>query len=161
MVLDNIEKLIEKYENAETTLQEEQQLKDYFSQETVAPHLEMYRPMFMYFLHTQNEQFTKDVPLKPEKTRTLYKWISVAAVAVLMIGAYLTFPRGATDPTPDQIAALEETKKAFAMLSSNFKKGTDNMDALGLMSESFNKGTENIAYLGEFSSTTNKIFKNE
>ena len=88
MVLDKIENLLEKYDNGETTLQEEQQLKSYFSQETVAPHLEVYKPMFQYFLLTQKEQFTKDVPLKPRKTNTLYKWISIAAITVLMFGEF-------------------------------------------------------------------------
>ena len=63
MVLTKVEQLIEKYENGETTLQEEQQLKDYFSQETVAPHLEMYKPIFCYFLVNQQEQYTKQLPL--------------------------------------------------------------------------------------------------
>jgi len=90
MVLNNIEQLLEKYENGETTLKEEQQLKDYFSQETVEPHLEMYKTMFQYFLVTKQERFTKDVPLKTKK-KFNYKWISVAAVAVLMFSVYTKF----------------------------------------------------------------------
>lgn len=160
MVLDNIEKLLEKYDNGETTLQEEQQLKHYFTQETVAPHLEAYKSMFQYFLQTQEEQFTKDVPLKPSKTYTLYKWISVAAAAVLMFGVY-TQVNNPVQPTEDQLLAYNQTMDALNLVSSQFKRGNENIDALGLMSSSFNKGTENIAYINQFSNTTNKIFKNE
>jgi len=160
MVLDNIEKLLEKYDNGETTLQEEQQLKHYFTQETVAPHLEAYKSMFQYFLQTQEEQFTKDVPLKPSKTYTLYKWISVAAAAVLMFGVY-TQVNNPVQPTEDQLLAYNQTMDALNLVSSQFKRGNENINALGLMSSSFNKGTENIAYINQFSNTTNKIFKNE
>jgi hypothetical protein len=160
MVLDNIEKLLEKYDNGDTTLQEEQQLKHYFSQETVAPHLEVYKSMFQYFLHTQEEQFTKDIPLKPNKTITLYKWISVAAVAVLMFGIYTQVNKPVA-PTDEQLLAYNQTMDALNLVSSQFKKGNDNINALGLMSSSFNKGTENIAYINQFSNATNKIFKNE
>lgn len=160
MVLDNIEKLLEKYENGETTLNEEQQLKDYFSQETVPQHLEVYKPIFQYFLVTKKEQFTKDVPLKPKKTYTLYKWISVAAIAVLMFGVYTKFT-GSTESeslTDEELYALNETKKALNLLSSNFNKGTDN---LNLLSANFNKGVENIKYVNTLEKTTNKIFKNK
>ena len=40
MVSDNIEKLLEKYDNGETNLKEEQQLRVYFAQDDVAPHCE-------------------------------------------------------------------------------------------------------------------------
>ena len=85
MVLNNIEELLQKYNNAETSLKEEAQLKSYFASDAVAPHLEHYKPLFNYFLQSQQEQYTKDVPLNTKKTR-LYQWISVAAVAVLMLG---------------------------------------------------------------------------
>ncbi|WP_406683141.1 hypothetical protein N1F78_10650 [Seonamhaeicola sp. MEBiC1930] len=159
MVLDNIEKLLEKYENGETTLKEEQQLKNYFSQETVAPHLEMYKPMFQYFLGNQKEQFTKDVPLKT-KRKFNYKWISVAAVAVLMLGFYFNsniIEENCNDLgtycEPEQ--ALEEVTKQLAMISNHFNKGTQ---AVGYLNE-VDKGTAALGYLNEVENTTSIIFK--
>jgi len=103
MVLNNIEDLLEKYNNGETTLKEEQQLKNYFSQETVAPHLEHYKPMFGYFLVNQNERFTKNVPLKSNR-KFNYKWLSVAAVAVLLFGIYINRPVVQEITEEDQLA---------------------------------------------------------
>ena len=163
MVLDNIEKLLEKYDSGETTLQEEQQLKNYFSKETVAPHLEVYKPMFVYFLQTKKERFTKTIPLQSKKTYTLYKWISVAAIAILMFAVYTQVgnqPVGLSDLSQDEFMAYNQTVEAFNLLASKFNKGTESIDALTLMSASIEKGIENVSYLGEFSNTTNKIFKN-
>ncbi|MFT5216902.1 MAG: hypothetical protein ACI83H_002035 [Glaciecola sp.] len=163
MVLDNIEKLLEKYDNGETTLQEEQQLKNYFSKETVAPHLEVYKPMFVYFLQTKKERFTKTIPLQSKKTYTLYKWISVAAIAILMFAVYTQVgnqPVGLSDLSQDEFMAYNQTVEAFNLLASKFNKGTESIDALTLMSASIEKGTQKVSYLGEFSNTTNKIFKN-
>ncbi|MFD2824063.1 hypothetical protein ACFS5M_10295 [Lacinutrix iliipiscaria] len=143
MVLTNIEQLLEKYDNGETTLQEEQQLKDYFSQETVAPHLEMYKPLFTYFLVNQQEQFTKDVPLK-SKTNSWYKWISVAAVAVLMLSVYFNQSNLGNDygTYDDPEMAYNEVVKSLEMISTHF-----------------NKGASSINYLAEVDNTTSLIFK--
>ena len=48
MELTNIEKLLVKYENAETTLEEENSLRTYFSSNKVAPHLKEYQLIFNY-----------------------------------------------------------------------------------------------------------------
>ena len=159
MVLNSIEKLIEKYENGETTLKEEQQLKDYFSQETVPPHLEVYKSMFQYFLHTHEEQFTKDVPLKSKKTYSLYQWISVAAVAVIMLGVYFQMSGPTELEKQEALLAYNQTMEVFNLMSSNLNKGTEGVQALNMVTTNFDKGTDNIAYLGEMSKTTNKILK--
>jgi len=163
MVLDNIEQLLEKYDNGETTLQEEQQLKHYFTQETVEPHLEVYKSMFQYFSQTQEEQFTKDVSLKPSKTYTLYKWISVAAVAVIMLGVYTQVgnSRSFSDLSDEELYAYNQTVEVFSLISSKLNKGSESMNALNLVSTNFSKGADNIAYISEFSKTTNKLLKNE
>jgi hypothetical protein len=49
MVLVRIEKLLKKYEDGQTTLNEEVELRDYFSQSVIAPQFEVYRPLFNYF----------------------------------------------------------------------------------------------------------------
>jgi len=156
MVLNNIEKLLEKYENGETSLKEEQQLKNYFSQETVAPHLEIYKPMFAYFLVNKQEQFTKDVPLKT-KINFKYKLISVAAVAVLMLGFYFGTSIGQTDlgTYNDPELAFNEFSKSMEMISSKFNKGASTVSYLGEV----NKGTSTLGYLNEVENTTSIIFK--
>ena len=58
----NIEKLLERYLEAETTVVEEARLQEYFSREDIPAHLELYRPMFQYFQTAKQERFTKEVP---------------------------------------------------------------------------------------------------
>ena len=78
MELDRIEKLLEKYLEASTSVAEEKELRTYFSQESVPTHLEQYAPMFQYFSLAKEERFTKQVPLKTRGFN--FKWASVAAV---------------------------------------------------------------------------------
>ena len=165
MVLNSIEKLLEKYDNGETTLKEEQRLKDYFSQENVAPHLESYKIMFQYFNNTKQELYTKDVPLKPRKSY-IYQWISVAAVAVLMFGIMIPTVWGGSGPekevvplTAEEQEVYDQTKQALSMLSSNFNDAASSVNTLSLVSTSFNKGAEKASHVSEFSKTTNKLIK--
>ena len=171
MVLNNIEKLLEKYDNGETTLKEEQVLKNYFSSDTVAPHLEMYKPMFTYFLVNQQEQFTKDIPLNT-KRKFNYKWISVAAVTVLMVGLYFgkSFNNDlGTYSESEKELAYNEVVKSLEMISGHFNKGTSTVaylnevekgtSTLGYLNE-VNKGTSTLGYLNEIDNTTGIIFKN-
>jgi len=163
MVLNNIEQLIEKYNNAETSLQEEAQLKAYFNGDHVAPELEHYKPMFQYFSQSKKEQYTKDVPLNTKKTK-LYQWISVAAVAVLMLGFFIpnwnSGPKTLADyPQEDQQMYLE-AKQALAMLSNNFNDGASSLKVLDLASENFNVGLKKANHITDFNKTTNKLLKN-
>ena len=162
MVLNSIEKLLEKYDNGETSLKEEKQLQAYFAQDDVAPHLESYRVMFQYFNKTKQEHYTKDVPLKP-RTYTLYKWISVAAVAVLMLAVFTQFDNKRTldDLNSEELLAYNQTMEALNLVSSKFNQGATSLNVLNLASTQFDRGAEQVNYISEFSNSTSKIFKNE
>ncbi|MCX7547545.1 hypothetical protein OS188_06210 [Xanthomarina sp. F1114] len=158
MELNNIENLLEKYENGETTLKEEQELKNYFSQETVATHLEIYKPMFTYFTVNQKETFTKTVPLKSKKTIS-YKWISVAAVAILLLGIFFNTPifqqeddLGTFD---DPMTAYNEVVKSLELISNSLNKGTEKLGYL----DQLDAGMSKVGYLDEMETKTKIIFK--
>ena len=165
MALDNIEKLLERYDNGETSLKEEQQLRNYFSQNEVAPHLESYRLMFGYFANTKKEAFTKELPIHPKKRSFVYQWIAVAAVAVIMFGVFLQFndsnssAKTYADLTEEEKEVYDQTKEAFALLSSKFNQGASNVSVLGVVGSQFDKGAEKVEYVSEFSKKTNEILK--
>lgn len=138
MELDNIEKLLEKYFEATTTVAEEQTLREYFTGNRVAPHLQKYTEMFAYFSTARTERFTGQVPLKTRKN--LSRWISVAAVALLIFGIYL---------------GKDYQEKQEAEYAYNQTK-----EALRLLAENLDRGTEKVAYLNEFETTKQKIYNN-
>jgi len=142
MELANIEKLIEKYENAATSLQEEQVLKEYFQQKEIPEHLFEYKAYFNYFDESRTERFTKTIPLKTKNTN--WKWISVAAAVLLLFGIYsINSSNGVSKKERQEAAfALLETQKAFRLISQQLNKG------------------ENVAIAGlqEFKKAQNKIF---
>jgi len=88
MELARIEELIEKYFQGDTTLAEEKQLKQYFSTETVAAHLEHYKPLFNYLTVNDKELFNKELSL-PSKKRFSAAWIAIAASLVFLAGFLL------------------------------------------------------------------------
>lgn len=120
MELVNIEKLLQKYLDAETTIAEENELKNYFLSDNVAPHLEEYKALFGYFSISKEEEFTKTIQLKTEKTN--WKWLTVAASVVLMISIYTGYER---DQQRKAEIIYNETQVAFNMLSENLNKGSD------------------------------------
>lgn len=141
MELDNIEKLIEKYFEATTTVAEEEALRVYFSRDDIAPQLEQYIPMFQYFSKAKEERYTKQVPLKSK--RSIYKWASIAAAVVLMAGIYFNTGTSVAPESLDEVYTAEEiasAQEAFALLAMNF-----------------NKGTEQLYHLEEFEKSTNKF----
>ena len=143
MELTNIEKLVEKYENAETSLQEEQELKAYFQKDDVPAHLLAYKALFNYFDQSSQESSTKPIQLKPGRAN--WKWLSIAAAVALLVSIY-TFDRfGTISDSERQEAELayQETQKAFQLISQNLNKGNA------------------VAFAGlqEFEKAQNKIFK--
>ncbi|QEE51190.1 hypothetical protein FUA48_16925 [Flavobacterium alkalisoli] len=143
MELREIELLLDKYFDAETSIAEENQLKMYFSSSNVAPHLEQYRSMFGYFAQAGEQRFEKTIPLKTKKRYV--GWLSVAASVVIAFGVF-TFinkePQEDLGTFDDPEIALRETQKALNMLSQNV-----------------NKGVNSINYLEEYENSRKTIFK--
>ncbi|SDW90495.1 hypothetical protein SAMN05444411_102432 [Lutibacter oricola] len=119
MELANIEKLLEKYENAETSIAEENELKNYFLSNNVPEHLQEYQALFGYFSTSKQERYTKTIQLKSQKWN--WKLLSVAASVILLVSIY-----GGHYKVQQNRAekAYNESQLAFGMLSANLNKGT-------------------------------------
>ena len=137
MELANIEKLVEKYENAETTLQEEAVLRNYFTKEEVATHLQEYSYMFNYFATIKDEMYTKTIELEPKKIKKKnFKWLSVAASIVLVFIVFV----GKNEYNKYRAEVeFEKISKGLKLISSNFKKAETSVATLYTHEDTVNK----------------------
>ncbi|MFL9844325.1 hypothetical protein [Flavobacterium rhizosphaerae] len=144
MELRETEKLLERYFNAETTITEEKQLKQYFTSPGVAPHLEQYRPMFGYFEHASQLKFEKTVPLKTKKPKAV--WLSVAASVVMLLGIVTWFNY---QDNSNELGTYDDPEVAFR----------ETQKALNMLSQNVNVGVASMTYIEKYEKSKEKIFK--
>lgn len=136
-----LEQVLEKYWNCETSLEEEKQLRDYFQGE-VPESLKETADLFRYFETQQSNTvggtdfdvavIKKIKHQKPEgkSVSMFFNYARIAAGLIVVITATYfvrqevrkAYPPEIVDTYSDPKLALEETKKALMMISKGFNK---------------------------------------
>ena len=154
----HIEDLLQKYWNAETTLEEEQELRTFFTNEPVPENWKEPASLFRYFesqkkIGLRDEAFDKNLK---QKIKPPAKVISLSMVQLARIAAGLfvvvaatffirqevrkAYPDEPEDTYSDPKVAFEETKKALMMISKSFNKAQKEASKINV----FNEATEII-----------------
>ncbi|MDR0824258.1 MAG: hypothetical protein LBN74_04140 [Prevotella sp.] len=81
--MENIDKLLEKYFEGETTLKEESILRSYFRQTDIEERYKLYAPMFNFFAEERNGN--ENATEKKRKKIPLYVWAAIAASLLLVV----------------------------------------------------------------------------
>lgn len=145
MDYNNIEELLEKYWQAETTLEEETRLKDFFCYGMVPPHLEQLKPIFQHLETRKNEKdieildenFDHEILNKLAKSEKRSWWnqynqplkIAASIIFIFLVGwsVYVNRPEAIDQSShityDDPEKAYQETKKALLMMSLNLNRG--------------------------------------
>ena len=134
-----IELLIEKYLNGDTTLQEEALLKNYFTSDNVASNLQVYQSMFEYFTVKNSETSNSLVPL--QKPASKYYWISGIAASIALLIGFLAIQNYQEQKQAEK--AFADTKMAFELIGKQLNKGNQAIEKLGTIEQVKNKAFGN------------------
>lgn len=146
MELSKIEKLLDRYDEGETSIAEEKLLREYFLNADVPEHLKSYQLMFR-FSASQAEEKLENKP-KVVSRRNWYSWTSIAAILIVALGIffYNDSSRMLNDndlgTISDEELALQKTKETLHMVA-----------------QIMNEGKSDLVYLKEFNNTKNKIIQ--
>ena len=164
MNLKEIEALLEKFYEGDTTPAEEQKLRDFFTREAVPPHLAVYANLFRYYEEAGKEElpdpefesrFLRKIDETPAiamytRRRQFFFLTGIAAAILLLAGIFFTFRNDVfLHPSKNSIKteiAYQQAKNALAMFSANFNAGLDQAQKL----ENFQKGLNEVQKLQAF-----------
>ena len=153
----NIEDLLERYYNAQTSEAEEQRLKDFFCHEDVPPYLQKEKEMFFELQGIQvpeglEERLSKHIDqwamqerfIQKSSSRRRLQWIGSIAASLLIlfsIGWYFHAPQPRQDTCATPEEAYIHTEKALMMFAQALNKGVKQMEVI---QESTDKVERNI-----------------
>jgi len=140
MELHKIKQQLDKYFEGQTSLQEEKELKHYFSSPNVASELLPYRNTFVYFSQEKTTQSSKKFVLP--KASNSKKWFSIAASVVVLLSIRFFMQQ------TEDLGTFENPEIAFI----------ETQRSLRLIAENLNRGKEKVYLLQEYENTKSKIF---
>lgn len=156
MDYQEIDELLNRYLEGETTLQEEARLKDYFGRPEIHPKHREWQEMFRFFTEDHKESappFDTETHLNTiiegewkketrNRFRRIYAWVgSAAAVVVLSFGLFNYLEKSKApvkDTFTDSRLAYIETKRALMLVSKAMNHNTASLKYLSKVDESFN-----------------------
>ncbi len=147
MELIKIEGLLARYEEGQTTLEDEKLLKDYFNKEEVPPHLNEYKSLFTYTLKARANTFNREVPYKIKKKR--FAFVGIAASIVIAIGLFVALNNPVDTLSQQQLGTIEDPEEAYLKAK----------ETLLIVSGALNFGKEELTYVEEFDKAKNKYIK--
>ncbi len=158
MDFERLDQLLEKYWACETSLEEEQQLQQFFENENLPEKYSEMATLFAYFsaqrkleskdaLEAQVQSKFKQQPkgvvrsLFYNISRIAAGFIVIAAATFLIREEYLKSdkPDPVLDSFSDPMLAFEETKKALMLISANFDKGKREAQKINMLNEAAEK----------------------
>ena len=154
-----IEQLLERYWSCETSLEEEQQLRDFFRDQAIPESMKETAALFQYFdkekAKALNENFEGAVTKRFQERRggkviSMVSFSNIARIAagiVVVVAATLfirqevrkSYPKELQDTYTDPQMAFEETKKALMMISSSFGKAKHEAAKVNMFNEAEKK----------------------
>jgi uncharacterized membrane protein YcjF (UPF0283 family) len=126
---EELDKLLEKYERAETTLEEERAIKKYFAQQNSEN--SEYQSIFSLYQQEQDRAIPEFD--KPQKPKVKFTWMKIAAVLVILITSvvfYQQYQHRQELKRQQASEAFEKTKKVLKLVATEFQKGKSNLELL-------------------------------
>ncbi|MBN1198591.1 MAG: hypothetical protein JXA23_04495 [Bacteroidales bacterium] len=165
MTTKEIEALLAKYYEGETSLMEEHLLKEFFQGDTIPAHLQEHKSVFNFYSAQAKTEVSlrfdaslqdrigrgRIVTMNPARKRLAYS-LSLAASIALIAGLITLFKLGVFTPSQpygtitDPQLAYAEARSALYLVSSNLNSGLDRMQHL----QSFNTGYGKFEQLNNF-----------
>jgi len=178
--LNNIEQLLDKYYNGETSLDEERKLQWYFQTQDIPERLQSEKKMFSYYYSRKKEASSPGLndklidlidqqdSLSGRSTRSrFFTWAgSAAAVIIILLAVWLSYEKPFSkeaylfeDTYDNPELAYLEARKVLYMVSEKMNEGTRNLNNLNKISNgmdnlrpvfTFGPGIQHLEKLSSF-----------